>query len=155
MARIGFYHLLGMPLDQALPRLLARALDGGHRVMVLAGSAERAADLNVRLWTFDSDSWLPHGTRDDGDPRLQPVYLTGQDEEPPNGATILVLCDGASSERVAAFERGLDLFDGNDPEAVAAARARWKAWKDQGHELVYYQQNERGGWEEKARCNPQ
>jgi len=34
---------------------------------------------------------------------------------------------------------------------VQAARGRWKSWKADGHQLVYYQQNEGGGWEEKAR----
>ena len=44
----------------------------------------------------------------------------------------------------------LDLFDGNSQEAVGAARERWTAAKDQGHELHYWQQTDRGGWEEKA-----
>lgn len=155
MARIGFYHLLRMPLEQALPRLLAKALEGGHKVMVLAGGPERVEDLNSRLWTFDPASWLPHGSGKDGDAALQPIWLTDQDEAPPNGASVLVLCDGADSDRLGAYQRCLDLFDGNDEEAVAAARIRWKIRKDTGHELVYYQQNDKGGWDEKARNAPE
>jgi len=43
----------------------------------------------------------------------------------------------------------LDLFDGGDDAALAAARARWKAAKAAGHELAYWQQGARG-WEKKA-----
>lgn len=150
MTQIGFYHLLRLPLEQALPRLLDKALAAGMRAVVLAGSAERVEFLNDRLWTYEPDSWLPHGSAKDGEAELQPVWLTDADENP-NGATVLVMCDGAASERVADFARCLDLFDGNDPEAVQAARERWKRWKADGHQLVYYQQTERGGWEEKAR----
>lgn len=150
MTQIGFYHLMRLPLEQALPRLLDKALSAGFRAVVLAGSSERVEYLNDRLWTYEPDSWLPHGSARDGEAALQPIWLTDVDENP-NGATILVMCDGAASDRVGDFQRCLDLFDGNDPEAVEKARARWKRWKAEGHELVYYQQTERGGWEEKAR----
>jgi len=36
-----------------------------------------------------------------------------------------------------------------DESAVAAARRRWSAAKAAGHQLVYWQQTERG-WEKKA-----
>jgi DNA polymerase-3 subunit chi len=151
VTQIGFYHLLRLPLEQALPKLLEKALAAGLKVVVLAGSAERVARLDDQLWTYADESWLPHGSARDGDAELQPVWLTDADENP-NGATVLVACDGAQSARVGDYARCLDLFDGNDPDAVQAARARWKRWKDEGHELVYYQQTERGGWEEKARA---
>lgn len=150
MAQIGFYHLLRLPLEQALPRLLEKAVGAGMRAVVMAGSPERVEHLNALLWTYAEDGWLPHGSRADGEPAHQPVWLTDADENP-NGATVLVLCDGATPATLAGFARCLDLFDGSDDQAVAAARVRWKAWKDAGHELVYYQQTERGGWEEKAR----
>jgi DNA polymerase III subunit chi len=150
MTQIGFYHLTRSSLEQALPKLLDKALAAGYRAVVLAGSPERVEALNDRLWTFEPDSWLPHGSNKDGDAALQPIWLTDRDENP-NGATILVMCDGARSEAVAGFGRCLDLFDGNDDAAVQAARERWKLWKTEGHDLIYYQQTERGGWEEKAR----
>jgi DNA polymerase-3 subunit chi len=41
----------------------------------------------------------------------------------------------------------LEIFDGNSDDAVAAARTRWKAHKDAGHELTYWKQDEGGRWE--------
>ena len=65
-------------------------------------------------------------------------------------AVLLVATDGARLEYVEQFNRCLDLFDGNDELAVAAARERWKAAKAGGHQLTYWQQTERGGWEKRA-----
>lgn len=149
MTEVGFYHLQKWPLERALPKLLERVLAADLRAVVMAGSAERLAALDALLWTYDPDGFLPHGTAADGNAALQPVWLTTEDEAP-NSATVLVLCDGAESERVHAFDRCLDMFDGNDPEAVAAARLRWRAYQAAGHGVAYWQQTERGGWEQKA-----
>jgi DNA polymerase-3 subunit chi len=72
---------------------------------------------------------------------------------PANGARFLVLVDGAASAKLQIYDRVLDLFDGSDEAAVAAARARWLAAKDAGHSLTYWQQTARG-WEKKASHPP-
>ena len=149
VTEIRFYHLTRMPLERALPALLERALSAGMRSVVIAGSEERVEALNQLLWTYEERSFLPHGSKRDGRPERQPVWLTTEDENP-NGATCLVLTDGAVSNRVGEYQRCLDLFDGQDPAAVEAARARWKAWKDAGHQLSYWQQDESGRWQQKA-----
>ena len=43
-------------------------------------------------------------------------------------------------------ETVVDVFDGNDEEAVLSARKRWKAYKDQGHTVTYWKQTESGAW---------
>jgi DNA polymerase-3 subunit chi len=150
MTQIGFYHLVRLPLEQALPKLLEKAVAAKMTVVVMAGGPERVEHLNAHLWSYSEESWLPHGSAKDGEAAMQPIWLTDQDENP-NQAGVLVLCDGAMPADMAGYARCLDLFDGNDDDAVKAARERWKAWKAEGHELVYYQQTERGGWDEKAR----
>ncbi|MBT3766729.1 MAG: DNA polymerase III subunit chi, partial [Rhodospirillales bacterium] len=104
---------------------------------------------NGLLWTYENDSWLPHGSRKDGAPEDQPVWLTTNDENP-NQSQFLFLTDGASSDHVGEFERCFELFDGEDDAAVSAAREHWKTYKDAGYDLTYWQQTDRGGWEEKA-----
>ena len=90
MARIGFYHLIRQNLDQALPKLLDKAIQSGARVVVLAGSSERITELDERLWVYEDESWLPHGRAGDANADLQPIWLTDA-EENPNNANILVL----------------------------------------------------------------
>ncbi|MFQ5784371.1 MAG: DNA polymerase III subunit chi [Alphaproteobacteria bacterium] len=149
MTEVGFYHLQTTPLERALPRLLAKAHEAGMRALVLAGSDERIEALDAALWTFDQGSFLPHGSARDGSAEDQPIYLTTA-EENPNGATLLVLVDGMEPAFLDGFARCLDLFDGNDAEAVAAARARWTRLKEAGHDLTYWQQTQSGGWERKG-----
>jgi DNA polymerase-3 subunit chi len=149
MTEIGFYHLQRMPLDRALPKLLEKVLERGLRAVVVAGSEERVEALNTALWTYEQESFLPHGSARDGNAEAQPIWLTVEDENP-NGANVLVLTDGADSSQLDRFERCVLMFDGTDEEALAAARRRWQLYKAAGHKLTYLQQTERGGWEQKA-----
>jgi DNA polymerase-3 subunit chi len=148
MAEIGFYHLLSMPLERALPRLLERACSQGHRIVIRAASSERVEHLSALLWTYDDTSFLPHGSARDGNPASQPIWLSDQAENP-NRASMLILVDGVDAEDLGAFPRCADLFDGNDPTAVEAARQRWRRAQADGHTLTYWQQTE-AGWEKKA-----
>jgi len=150
MTEVRFYHLQRRTLDQALPPLLEKALERGMRAVVMAGSEERLEAFNQVLWTWDPASFLPHGSRRDGFAAEQPVWLTTGAENP-NGATLLVLTDGADGGDAAfpGFTLVCDLFDGNDGEAVAAARERWRRGKAAGHEMTYWQQSATGGWERK------
>lgn len=148
MAEIGFYHLLTTPLERALPRLLERATGQGHRIVVQAGSPERVEHLNALLWTYDEAGFLPHGAVRDGNAAAQPIWLTDRAENP-NGATILFLVDGVAVDDFEGFTRCVDMFDGNDPDAVVAARGRWRGAAAAGHTLTYWQQTEKG-WEKKA-----
>jgi len=47
-------------------------------------------------------------------------------------------------------ERAMVMINGRSQEDVQRERARWKALKNTGATLSYYQQNERGGWKKKA-----
>jgi len=149
MTEVRFYHLQRRTLEQTLPKILEKVLERDWRAVVLAGSPERVDALNQHLWTYDPGSFLPHGAARDGFAEKQPIWLTAEDENP-NGATVLVTVDGSVSDRMGAFDLVCDLFDGNDEEAVHAARDRWKVCKAAGHGLTYWQQNERGGWDKRA-----
>lgn len=149
MTEISFYHLTRSNLEQTLPRLLEKALQGGARCLVMVGVHERVEPLSAHLWTYDPAAFLPHGTRRDGDAESQPVWLTDEDENP-NAATMLFLTDGAASQKIGDYRRCFDLFDGRDESAVAQARERWKQYRAAGHTVSYWQQTESGGWEKKA-----
>lgn len=149
MTEVSFYHLQVQPLERALPKLLERALAAGFRVVVRVGTSERAEALAALLWTYDSNAFLPHGAERDGDAELQPIWITEKDENP-NRADMLFLTDGAGSDQMESFRRCLDLFDGNDADAVTAARDRWKAAKAQGFTLTYWRQSESGAWSQAA-----
>ncbi len=108
-----------------LPALLEKSLERGWRVVVQAASEERLEALDAHLWTYPRRQ-LPaarHGR--EADAREQPILLTVADDNP-NGAAVRFLVDGAPMPADAeAYERIVLIFDGEDPDAVAAARERW------------------------------
>ena len=148
MTEVAFYHLTRSSLEQALPQLLEKTLGAGKRALVVAGSSARVEHLNGALWTYGQGTWLPHGSAKDGHAEDQPVWLTDTGENP-GGAEFLFLTDGAECADLSTYERCFELFDGTRDEAVQAARAHWKAYKDQGLELTYWQQTDSGGWTKK------
>ena len=149
MAEIRFYHLHRTPLERALPGLLEKILERGSRAVVVADSEERVEALNALLWSYSQRSFLPHGSCRDGAAAEQPIWLTTEPENP-NGASVLVLTDGARAADLEGFEICCELFDGNDAGAVEAARDRWKTYAAAGHTVTYWQQTERGGWAKKT-----
>ena len=85
MAEIGFYHLTKTALEPALGQLLTKVLGSDRRAVVMASSPERVEALTKGLWTWKTDSFLPHGSSKDGHVEDQPIYLTDKPETP-NGA---------------------------------------------------------------------
>ncbi|MDO9125934.1 MAG: DNA polymerase III subunit chi, partial [Parvibaculum sp.] len=139
MTEVLFYHLQNAPLEQVLPQLLERSLERGWRAIVRAGGPERLDALNNVLRPYSDDSFLPHGTKDDGPAALEPVFLTVDDENP-NNAYVLFLVDGAAPGNIGPYERCVLMFDGRDEAALAAAREHWKTLKAEGHDATYWQQ---------------
>lgn len=147
---ISFYHLTVTPLEKATPALVERAYDAGLRVHVLCNAARKAA-LDAALWTYHPRKFLPHGTDDDTKiaPERQPILISAELANL-NSATVLAVTNGAEIADFGSFERVLDIFDGNIDADLATARKRWKAYKEAGHSLRYWFQDEKGKWQEKA-----
>jgi DNA polymerase-3 subunit chi len=143
---VGFYHLTRTRLDEALPQLLEKALERGLRAVLVVRDGEHLRHLDELLWTYRPDSFLAHGTAATGFAERQPIYLA-RGIENPNNAAVLMLVDGLMPPADAPFARVVDLFDGGDAAAVAAARDRWRQWRERGRAtLVYWQQRAEGGW---------
>jgi len=150
MTEIFFYHLQRLPLERVLPQLLERSIERGWRVVVQAATEERVEALDTHLWTYRDDTFLPHGTARDGEPAAQPILLTTGDHNP-NGAAVRFLIDGVAIPQDAeSYDRIVLIFDGEDEDAVAAARGRWNEAKAQGFAVAYWQPDEQGRWVKKA-----
>lgn len=148
MAQVRFYHLRTATVERALPRLMEKVLQLGERAVVVA-APERLDSLDAALWTYDERGFLPHGSSRDGHPEHQPIWLTDRVERP-NGGAVLVLTEGGEPVDLADWKMAIDFIDGGDEAAVAAARARWRAWQKAGHELTYWTQGADGGWTKSA-----
>jgi DNA polymerase-3 subunit chi len=149
MTEVLFYHLERQTLEQVLPGLLERSLERQWRVVVQAGSEERVAALDSHLWTYRDEAFLPHGTKRDGNPQEQPVWLTAE-EDNPNAANVRFVVDGASMPELAGYQRVVCMFDGNDPTALEDARAAWRRVKSAGATATYWRQAANGRWEQQG-----
>lgn len=134
MPRIDFYTLEpASPGDRYLLtcRLVERARDEGLRVLIHCPDAERARALDRLLWTYRQDSFIPHGLVGQTDPVLTPV-LIGRDGSPEGQDQVLINLAAEVPAFFTRFQRVCEPVD-QDPTVRAAARERFRHYRDQGH----------------------
>ena len=143
-----FYHLERTTLEQAAGALLEKCLERGKRVLAISAEPARRAALDQALWTFNDASFLPHGrAKAEGlDATRQPVLIT-ETADNQNGASFCLLMDGTDIGDGAGFERCMVMFDGGDQVTRDFARKQFKAAKDRGETVRYFQQSG-NGWKE-------
>lgn len=151
MTRFDFYHLQKSPLEQVLPKLCEKAYATGKRLKIIVGNGERIEFINSLLWTYKEESFLPHGSKKDGFAEDQPIFISDS-ENNENHAQMLILADGARPDihLLQDYERVLNIFDGNDVNALNDARSYWKEIKEFGGELHYWQQEDNGSFTQKS-----
>lgn len=146
MAEISFYQLTQGSLEKSVAKLLEKVYLAGLKSVLFFETSEALDIYNKLLWTFSSKVFLPHGSKKEGQRDEQPLWLTTTFENP-NGADVLACVEGSTITDFADFKRCLDIFNGHDDDAITGARKRWKAYKEAGHALTYWKQNESGRWE--------
>ena len=131
MTEVLFYHLQNMSIENVLPPLLEKSLERGWRVVVQSTSQERADALDAHLWTYQR-RFVPaacHLARERcGGPadrcRSRRPIRTGQCPFLIDNAAL-----PADTDR---YERVVLVFNGDDGEALDAARQTWKDCKAKG-----------------------
>ncbi len=142
---ITFYCLTQTPVEKALPRVLEKAVEAGLRAKIFVKNEERMEELNKALWTYHPQSFLPHGSAKEGQPDLQPIYISAINENE-NGATVLALPDQDLGEIPAGIEKVLYFYHQAFQPGVANAKAHWAQLKEAGHPLTLWTQTA-SGWE--------
>ena len=144
--KVDFYHLTRSPLDRVLPVIAQRLLDEGGRLLVVADDEAARAKLDGLLWSYSSESFLPHAQAGASDDSAQPVLIAGN-AEAGNGARNIALADGVWRDEALGFDRAFHFFD---EDRIAEARAAWKGLADrEGIERRYWKQGDKG-WEQAA-----
>jgi len=107
------------------------------------------ADWDDYLWTYQDQSFLPHGREDQGRADQQPILLANKADDA-SGFDAVFMVDGADVTALDGVSRVMVMIDGRSQDAVQRERARWKTLKDKGAKMSYWQQTSQGGWEKKA-----
>ncbi|MEM9122619.1 MAG: DNA polymerase III subunit chi [Pseudomonadota bacterium] len=144
-----FYHLKNSSTENVLSTLLEKTIERGWKADVAAADADRLAALDVFLWTYRDDGFLPHGVAGGAHDGMQPVLLTCEEGQS-NGGTVLFLIDGVTYEDYAPYSRVVYLFQDGDRPGVEAARALWRSLAETDWAVSYWAQEAGGGFAKKA-----
>lgn len=144
-----FYHLEASTLKGVLPDLLTKTLTKGWRAIVRFPDGTDLADWDDFLWTFQDQSFLPHGREDQGRADQQPVLLANAAQSAENFDAVFLI-DGAELDDLSHAERVMVMIDGRSEAAVQRERGRWKALKGTDAKMSYWQQDSQGRWAKKA-----
>jgi len=138
MTQVDFY-ILNDSKPAALPlftcRLTEKAYRQGHQVYIHTETEQQLKQLDELLWTFRDGSFLPHrihavGSDTAGD---QPILL-GHTAEPEGPGDVLLNLAEAVPSFFSRFNRVAELVGGDDSQ-IAAARGRYRFYKDRGYSL--------------------
>lgn len=149
--RIEFHFNVPERLTYAC-RLLRKAVSKGAHVQVV-GDDRAVGDLDRLLWTVSAQSFMPHCWASAGSDVLRntPIVMwRGADRFPGHAAAgaalprqVLVNLGPEVPATFDGFARLIELVD-DDHEVRVAARARWKAYAQLGHELQRHDYTQAG-----------
>ena len=114
-------------------RLADKVYRLGNRVFIHTESADQTRQLDDLLWTFQQNSFVPHGIYQDGQDNPPPVQLA-HDAEPDAGNQVLINMAADVPVFFSRFERVAELV--NDYADVRQqSRKRYGFYKDRGYPL--------------------
>ena len=151
MTDIIIYELAKTEPIQVVPALVKKCLENQWKVVVQCASEELRDDLNSLLWTFEKESFVPHGTEADGFPEKQPVFLTHKCENP-NGAKVKMMLGMIEVDEIASisdFDRYMIIIDEKDPQIVKVRDEFCEHLAKAGHQAKCQNQNSNGEWSER------
>ncbi len=141
MARVDFYILEDMDRQAMLRfacRLAAKALSAGRLVHVHADGEAQAADFDELLWCYPAHRLVPHGVIGTAAARGAPVTVgSGSALAQVEAAqTLLINLADAPLDCLDRFARAAEILV---EETRAAGRARYRRYRELGHQLEYHE----------------
>lgn len=135
MTRVDFHFNAPDKLGYAC-RLVRKVHRAGQKVVVCGADAALLDRFDEALWTFSALDFIPHVWAHDALAAATPVVLTGPegDIEALPHHEVLVNLGGAQPAWFSSFERLVELVGDDEPDR-AAARERWRFYRERGYAL--------------------
>ncbi len=151
MARIDFHSQVSNKSLYSC-RLIRKIMASQHqdlpmRNVVVVGPSAFLKQLDEQLWSFSATEFLPHAWGKDDVATETPIVFVESFESPelehlPHGDVLIHVGQDmpVSVEQVASrFPRIVEIVSTDETDRLAG-RARYKAYRDQGHELHNFDQ---------------
>ena len=142
MTRIDFYFEAEDKLQVAC-RLSAKAAQQKLRVLIYASDEAQAQIIDKLLWTWQATGFLPHCMTNSPLAAQTPVLITHDPEDTPHDEVLLNL-HSAWPPAFSRFQRLVEIV-GRDEEDRAAARARFRFYRDRGYEIARHDLSKANG----------
>ena len=133
MPRIEFYVLSSAtPAERlrAACQLAGKAWRAGLTVFLRGADQAQCEELDVLLWRYRSDSFVPHSLHQD-DP-LAPVVI-GLDEQPSARQGVLINLNPLLSPFVEHFGRVIEIVN-QEPDLLTACRENFRSYRQRGYD---------------------
>ncbi|MBZ0105245.1 MAG: DNA polymerase III subunit chi [Sulfuricella denitrificans] len=141
MTQIDFYtHVQDKPLLAC--KLSAKALEQDLRVLVLTENEEMANKIDHLLWTLPATGFMPHCRARDELASMTPVIVDHDPGELVHEQLLLNL-SGARPAFFSRFQRLIEIVT-TDEADIAAARARFRFYRDRGYEIRSHDMSQAG-----------
>ncbi len=142
MTRIDFYFEAEDKL-QVASRQSAKAARQKLRVLIYAADEAAVHRIDKMLWTWQATGFLPHCLTRSPLAAQTPVLITHDPEDTPHDEVLLNLHD-AWPPAFSRFQRLVEIV-GRDDQDRAAARARFRFYRDRGYEIVRHDLSKTNG----------
>lgn len=137
MTRVSFYILKGsVEHDRQVfaCRLIEKAYKKGHHIYIHTDNAEQAEQVNQNLWSYRTDSFIPHQLVNGSNPDRCQV-LIGHDNKPPRLMDLLINLGSEQPLFFSQFERVAE-FINDDEQLKKMGRERYRFYQQRGYELT-------------------
>tara|TARA_R110002049_G_scaffold9501_7_gene48334 strand:- start:1277 stop:1702 length:426 start_codon:yes stop_codon:yes gene_type:complete len=136
MTRVSFYILKGSEDHDRQVfacRLIEKAYKQGNQIYIHTDNADKAEQINQVLWSFRTDSFVPHQFIDSANADNCPV-LIGYNSKPPRLMDLLINLGDEQPIFFSQFERVAE-FINDDKELKLLGRERYRFYQQRGYEL--------------------
>lgn len=136
MPNIDFYLVTETPITacyRVACRLVDKAYQNKHHILVLVNSKEEASTLDDLLWTFRDDGFIPHDILIKNTPPTVPVQIS-YDITPEHHSDILLNLTNVVPDYFTKFNRVLEIVP-DDDAAKKICRQKFKLYKENNCEL--------------------
>jgi DNA polymerase III subunit chi len=113
--RADFYYIPDDDTQRFACRIAQKAFENQHQVYMHADSDEDANDLNKLLWTFQQNSFVPHGLVGEHTDDLPPVQIGTS--KPDHHQEVLINLSNKAPDFAKDFQRVIEIVSNNDNQA--------------------------------------